>query len=288
MALIVKDSLGLGINKTILKEKIYTDEENNTFSRQLLSEDELESIKKEELLTIEQVRSIISDNCSINTYNNVDLDILIAIDSRINYNIYLVEDNVYTYNELCISYPFQELNILPESIFIRQIVVIFENGLMEVFNDDSAKISSHDLIKIANKKITSESEINSVKKIVKTKIFIGGEKWKDFLQIRGFFRGIISVSNLQIDNGQTPEFLKPFTSITNQLCIANEFSPEVKVNSDSILEHNFHNSPNIHNETNIPNETNTPNEHEIKFIKSKILALENEILNLKVWADKYN
>ena len=89
MALTVKDSLGLGINKVINKEKIYTDEENANFTRQLLSESENEHVKNN-LLSIEEVREIIIENCNKETYDNIDYELLIAIDSQINYNIYLI------------------------------------------------------------------------------------------------------------------------------------------------------------------------------------------------------
>ena len=56
---------------------------------------------------------------------------------------------------------------------------------------------------------------------------MGKEKWKDFLHMSSFFRSMVQVSHLQIDNGQTPEFLKPFTNMTNHLCITNSTDPNV-------------------------------------------------------------
>jgi hypothetical protein len=221
MALTVKDSLGLGINKVINKEKIYTDEENASFTRQLLSEAENEHVKNN-LLSIEEVREIIIENCNKETYDNIDYELLIAIDSQINYNIYLISDNIYDYKGLCMSYPFHEFNILPESIFNRQIIVYFENSKIEVMNEGDPIVSTYDLIKLSNKKISNVEEISKVSKLIRSKIFVGGEKWKDFLQLHGFFRGMVQISTLQIDNGQTPEYLKPFTAaICNQLTLTN-------------------------------------------------------------------
>jgi len=239
MSLIVQDSLGLGIKKIINKEKIYTDEENENFTRQLLTEEEKEEIKKGEILSIAQVREIIIENCNKDTYDKIEPDLLTIIDSRINYNIYVIEDNIYTYEELCMAYPFQEFNISTESIFVRQIIVYFErnngNGdQIEVLNEGDPIVSTYDLIKISTNKMANSSEMNGVKKIIKSKIFIGGEKWKDFLQLRGFFRGIVQVSNLQIDNGQTPEFLKPFKmTISNHLSNTNgDANLDIAANSD--------------------------------------------------------
>jgi len=221
MAIIVKDSLGLGIKKIINKEKIYTDDENAAFTRQVLSESENEQVKNN-LLSIEEVREIIIENCNKETYDNIDYELLIAIDSRINYNVYLISDNIYDYKSLCMAYPFQEFNILPESVFNRQIIAYFDNNKIEVMNEGDPIISTYDLIKISNKKISTFTEMSKVDKMINSKIFIGGEKWKDFLQLHGFFRGMVQISTLQIDNGQTPEFLKPFTAaICSQLMISN-------------------------------------------------------------------
>jgi len=231
MELIVKDSLGLGIKKTITGEQIYTEEENENFTRQLLTPEEKEIIKKEEIISIKDVRNIIRENTLNDTYDKIEPDLLVAIDSRINYNIYVVHDNIYTYEELCISFPFQEFNILPKSIFVRQIIVIFNDETIEVFNEGDPIISAHDMIKIATDKIKSQDEIKQYKNIIKSKVFIGGEKWKDFLQLRGFFRGMVQVNNLQIENGQTPVFLKPFTNaISNQLMLTDCTNEENKVN----------------------------------------------------------
>ena len=248
MALIVKDSLGMGIKKKIDKEKKYSDEENEQFTRQLFSEKEKEILKSDGILSIENVRKIIIENSTKDTYDKLDADLLVFIDSRIDYNIYLVEDNIYTYEDLCISFPFKEFNISPESIFVRQVLVIFSecntssecndsneedtpiNEKIEIFNEGDPIVSTYDLIKIATGKITADnahSDIKIPKKVIRSKIFIGGDKWNDFLQLRGFFRGMVQVSHLQIDNGQTPEFLKPFTmAINNQLMIQNSSDTE--------------------------------------------------------------
>jgi hypothetical protein len=234
MALTVKDSLGLGINKVINKEKIYTDEENANFTRQLLSEVENEHVKNN-LLSIEEVREIIIENCNKETYDNIDYELLIAIDSQINYNIYLISDNIYDYKGLCMAYPFHEFNILPESIFNRQIIVYFENSKIEVMNEGDPIVSTHDLIKLSNKKISNVEEMSKVSKLIRSKIFVGGEKWKDFLQLHGFFRGMVQISTLQIDNGQTPEYLKPFTAaICNQLTLTNGAGTSIDIGSTPI------------------------------------------------------
>jgi len=268
--IVVKDSLGLGVKKSIPKEKIYTDEENEQFTRQLLSEKEKSDLT---IFPISTIRNIIIENNNRDTYDKIDPDLLITVDSRINYNIYIVEDNIYTYEELCTVFPFQEFNISPDSIFIRQIIIIFDDNLVEVINDGDPIISTYDLVKLAtaNPDIMTKEDIKKPIKIIKSKIFIGGEKWKDFLQLRGFFRGMVQVSNLQIDNGQTPEFLKPFTlAISNQLML--EDAGASSNTSDSVTT------------SKATNKTNSETNNEKKTLEERIQILENiiQVLGQKV------
>ena len=227
MSLVVKDSLGMGVNKIINKEKIYTDEENIFFTRQLLSPEKQEQVKND-FLSIEDIKQLFSMNENKYNCEIIDPNLIIEIDSRINYNIYIVDDNIYSHDELCIAYPFQEFNILPNSIFTRQLIVLFENGEIEAIHEGNQIICNTDLLNLVSKKIKNASEIIPAKKIVNSKIFVGKEKWKDFLQMSSFFRSMVQVSNLQIDNGQTPEFLKPFTAMTNTLCITNTKKEDTK------------------------------------------------------------
>ena len=293
MALIVKDSLGMGIKKTIDKEKKYSDEENEQFTRQLFSEEEKKILKNDGILTIEYVRKIIIENSTRDTYDKLDSDLLIFIDSRINYNIYLVEDNIYTYEDLCIAFPFKEFNISPESIFIRQILVIFNEeednkDKIEIFNEGDPIIATYDLVKIATGKITlnnAHKDIKIPKRVIRSKIFIGGDKWNDFLQLRGFFRGMVQVSNLQIDNGKTPEFLKPFTiAINNQLTIQNS---ENLSNEESNPELNEGLNKELNEESN--EELNKGlNEKRLKIIENNILLITKKLNNFEEIIRKLN
>ena len=275
MALVVKDSLGMGVNKTIPKEKIYTDEENSLFTRQLLSKEKQEQVKNE-FLDIEDIKTLFLMNENKYNWEIIDPNLLIDIDSRINYNIYIIDDNIYSHDELCIAYPFQEFNILPSSIFVRQLIVLFENDEYEVINEGDRIISNTDALNLISKKIKSSSEIIKAKKIVHSKIFVGKEKWKDFLQMSSFFRSMVQVSHLQIDNGQTPEFLKPFTNMTNHLCITN--STETNVTETNVTETNV-TKTNV-TETNVT-ETNVEPEY-IKNLIQRIEILENKISKLNI------
>ena len=283
MSLVVKDSLGMGSKKTIYKEKVYTDEENIHFTRQLLSKEKQDKVKNE-LLTIEDIKTLFSMNENRYNLDNIDPNLLIEIDSRINYNIYIVDDNIYSHDELCIAYPFQEFNILPSSIFIRQLIVLFKNDSIEVINEGDQIITSTDTLNLVSQKIKTASEIIQAKKIVNSKIFVGKEKWKDFLQMSGFFRGMIQVSNLQIDNGQTPEFLKPFTAMANHLCITDGTNPEPKENTEK---ENTNPEPKKENTEKENNEKETEKENTEKDTEKENTEKENTEKENTEKEDKY-
>jgi hypothetical protein len=287
MSLILRNS-----NVEIPKEKIYSNEENESFTRQLLSEDEKSEILKTGLLTIDEVREIISQNHVGDDYKNLDYEILVAIDSRIDYNIYIVDDNIYTYAEMYAIYPFKAFNIIPESVFNRKIIAFFKNEennseKIEVLNDGDVIISTYDIIKLSNKK-KSHLLSYSIDKVIRSKIFIGDDKWRGFLNITEFYSGMISVSQLQIDNGQTPEFLKPFTApINTYLALTNETPNEITTNTPNNTPNNSPNyspnySPNNESINEITNESmNEITNTTINNLGQRLLSLESTVEELK-------
>ena len=214
MALALTDPFGLGIKREIPKSQIFSTEENNTFfTRSLLSEKDKALLDAEGILSIENVRSLISENMvkaqeSYEGASLLDPDLLILFDSRINYKIYIIDDNVYTFEELYISFPFQEFNVIPESVMVRQDIGFFTNGDTIVVDAGDEMIAVDDLVRLATRKHYIPK--NKPEKIVNSKIYIGKEKWKDFAQLHKFFRGIARISTMQIENSATPAFLKPF------------------------------------------------------------------------------
>ena len=246
MSLIIRtknniDPLGLGIKKQLPENYIFSTEDNNKFfTRSLLSEEDKKKLDEEGILTIEQVRSLIIENSikeiSDSTISTtlLDVELLILIDSRINYNIYIVDDNIYLYNELYMSYPFQEFNVDPESIFCQQTIGFFTNGETTVVDFGESIIAVDDLVGLATKKDYIIK--NKPSKIIDTKIYIGKEKWKDFAQLHKFFRGIARVSMMQIENSETPNFLKPFTMAMSSMVSKNLLCSGIESNIESKIE----------------------------------------------------
>ena len=220
-----RDPFGLGIKRQIPENPKCTKEENDTyFTRSLLSEQEKKCLDEEGILSIENVRTLISENMvkaqeSYEGVHGLDPDLLILIDSRIDYKIYIVDDNVYLFEELYTVYPFQEFNVTPESIMVRQDIGFFTNGETVVVDAGEDIIAVDDLVGLATKK--NYILKNKPDKIVHSKIYVGKEKWKDFAQLHKFFRGIVRVSMMQIENSETPAFLKPFTQAFTSVASTN-------------------------------------------------------------------
>ena len=260
---------GNNIKKKVPESYIFSTEENNKFfTRSLLSEEEQIKLDSEGILSIEQVRSLVIENTTKgcdgeNTNISLDVELLIIIDSRINYNIYIVDDNIYLYEELYMIFPFQEFNVDVESVFTQQTIGFFTNGETTVVDAGEPVIAIDDLVGLATKK--NYVIKNKPDKIINSKIYIGKEKWKDFVQLHKFFRGIARVSMMQIENSATPEFLKPFTIAMNKSTNLLEYTDTVECEkpSDTV-------------------ECEKPSDNEIKFnaIEKRLKAIEDKLILL--------
>jgi len=121
------------------------------------------------------------------------------------------------------------------------------------------------------------------------------------LQLKAFFCGIVQVSKLQVENGQTPEFLKPFTSsISNHIMIESSSSDNAIIESSSSDNAIIETSPiqnniekdnveqNICKNKNIYTDKDTLDilfkkfDNRISDIENKILKIENLISKLNV------
>ena len=268
------DPLGLGIKKQIPENYLFSIEENNKlFTRSLLTKEAQKKLDEEGILHIEQVRALIIEN-SIKETTLLDAELLILIDSRINYNIYIVDDNVYLYNELYMSYPFQEFNVDPESVFCRQTIGFFTNGETMVVDFGEGVMAVDDLVGLATKKNYIIKNIPT--KVIDTKIYIGKEKWKDFVQLHKFFRGIARVSMMQIENSATPNFLKPFTTTmtSNLLCLGNS---TVDSSVDSSVDSTIDSSVDPTIDSTVDSTIDL-----IAKLNKKIINLEDRILKLEL------
>jgi hypothetical protein len=109
-------------------------------------------------------------------YTLIDVDLIIMFDLRTNYKIFITENEILSKDQLIDKYDFGLLKIEPESIF--------NNQQIEIVNSDYFIFDKEN-----NKK--------PVGTLYNTKIYIGKEKWKDFMVTFRFIRSMKLLSNIR-------------------------------------------------------------------------------------------
>lgn len=94
-------------------------------------------------------------------FSLIDVDLIIMFDLRTNYKIFITDDEVLTKEQLVSKYELNRFKIDPELLFNNQYIEVINNDYY-VFDEDNESRKKHD-------------------NIYKTKIYVGKEKWKDFL-----------------------------------------------------------------------------------------------------------
>jgi len=188
--------------------------EDEEFSRSLLSAEARAAlnadIEKDGFLTIAQVRAIVAENTvksSIDT-GGLDSEIMALIDARTNYKIFVAGDNIYTREDLYNHYPFHEFGVQPEAIFVQQELGVFparrhalspedlEYVARDAGDESVEFVMVEDLVGASSGR-NHGAKIRTPTRIVKTKIFLGKERWDDFATLQRFYRGAIRVAAAQ-------------------------------------------------------------------------------------------
>lgn len=187
--------------------------ENAEFARSLLSDKERreldEDIAREGFMSIAEVRAIILKNTSKESLEHgaLDPEMLAMIDSRINYKLFIDGDNIYTREELYTSYPFHEFGVQPEAIFVGQEIGVFpprataltedlEYVVRDVGDESVEFVMIEDLVRAARS--TAAAPSRAPIRIVRTKVYVGKERWEDFKLMQRLFRGAARVAAAQI------------------------------------------------------------------------------------------
>jgi hypothetical protein len=133
--------------------------------------------------SIETVRKIISSNTVHLDEMSIDPEIMLTIDKDINYPIFITNDNIYTREELLSNFPFEDFAVTPETIFSQQEIGIFmtrgeHEYVARDVNSNEEFISIEDLVARAVR--NNYVKKNELIEVVKTKIFLGKQKWENF------------------------------------------------------------------------------------------------------------
>ena len=139
-------------------------------------------------LTPDEVRKIIIDNSVKNSViSSIDPELMITIDGRMDFKLFIAGGEIYTREQLYDMFPFHEFNTQPEAVFASQIIGIFQkNGPPEFLSRDSDDEST--FYNIAGDQLPV--------KVVKTKIYFGRERWEDFVLMHKMARGVTRVKQL--------------------------------------------------------------------------------------------
>jgi hypothetical protein len=231
-----KDPLGLGIERPPAPpdpDQHNLEKENKEYCRSLLDEEERaqldEELKGDKYLTIEEVREMISDQCpkpleGAANFTCMDAELMMLLDQRTNYKIFVAGDNVFTREELYEHYPFPEFGVQPEAMFSQQEIGVFPPKKYEmdekkleylardvgdesvdfVMLEDMVGQAARDNYKLQRKAV----------RIAKTKVYLAREEWDDFAHLQRVFRSSVRVAKAQIAYGgpgaKTPPLLAMF------------------------------------------------------------------------------
>lgn len=156
-------------------------------------------------LTIDEVRSLVQQNTVKETQEArdetyaVDPELLLQIDTRTDFRVFIAGDNVYTRAELYAHFPFDAFRTTPEEVFVQQEVGVFpprrwaeagpagaggEYIARDVGERQEEFIMIEDLVGLAARR--GYTERRAPTRIVKTKIYLGKGKWDDFSTMSRF------------------------------------------------------------------------------------------------------
>ena len=176
------------------------------YSRSLLSAEERAGLS---LMSIAEVRSIIAENTSKGSVEagGLDPEVIVMVDARIGFKIFIAGDNIYTREELYEHYPFQEFGADPESVFCQQEVGVFTVGASTEYvardaGDGVSFTLVSDMVAAATRRVAPCAP-RAPTRVVKTKVYVGKERWDDFALLHRMYRGAARVQQSCLANGMT-------------------------------------------------------------------------------------
>jgi hypothetical protein len=138
------------------------------------------TIKRDGYDSIDKTRKRLQSDNNNNDLTMIDVDSLIYTDLFIDYKLYITETDIFTRDEIIQKYNLVQYNIEPEDIFNIQKIIVIDNDYY-IFDEETELIKNDNQV------------------IYNTKIYIGKEKWKDFIIMFRFSR---SMNLIKIINDQ--------------------------------------------------------------------------------------
>lgn len=171
---------------------------------------------------------------------------IIYIDSHTNYKIFIVDENIYTREELYEHYAFFEFKTQPEAFFEQRIVGEFVVGdgiklLSKSMFDSGWKFyHSLDLLRMAKdkrKKLPTDESKNVVpRRIAKSKVYFAGERFRRFLTTQDVMSTLSIAAQSSGSNNLLVQSLCGVTAVTTvptgQLMQVSQINQLNQVNAD--------------------------------------------------------
>lgn len=132
-------------------------------------------------MSIENVVTLFNSNINNSDYTLIDEDIIINTDLRIDYPIFITKDSIYNREDIIKKYEMEKFNISPELIFNKQYIEVIDKDYY-LYDPESS--------------ISKESKIG-INTIYETKIYIGKDKWNEYLVMYQFMKSLSFITNIQ-------------------------------------------------------------------------------------------
>lgn len=133
---------------------------------------------------IKTLRSHLQKNLNSNDYTLIDADLIITFDLHTNYSIFITENEIFNKEEVIKKFNLSAFNIEPEQLFNNQKIEVIDSDYF-IFD--------------------SECENRNPQKLYNTKIYIGKEKWKDFMISFRFMRSLSFISKSRLSIADSKE-----------------------------------------------------------------------------------
>jgi hypothetical protein len=150
----------------------------------------LNDIKKSGYYTIQDIIRYICHNHTHDDFTSIDADLVISIDLHTNYKVFITEHDIYTREQIMDKYNVASVGLTdPEILFNPQQIEVIDSDYF-IFDQ--------------------ETTTRTPQKLLSTKVYIGKEKWKDYMVAFRFMRSMAFISNnknlIKVNNsGEEPE-----------------------------------------------------------------------------------
>jgi len=149
--------------------------------KQLLSDNDQniveDFITKYGYYNINDIKNNILKNSNITNFNHIDVDTIITIDLYINYPIYITNSDIFTREIIIEKFDMNIFGVVPENIFNRLYIIVVQDEYF-LYDPEVDKKGQND--------------------IYPTQIYLGKEKWEDYMLVYRMHRTLKTMPNAKI------------------------------------------------------------------------------------------